>query len=97
MQHISNGFCHVTFSSHPRMDILKVGAIFVINKFFKEIWLILHLPINFSYTVDARFVKQAFMIHLSILIMAMYKKAILVSEFIKNIFVILLKNTNSLL
>ena len=34
MQHISNGFCHVTFSSHPRMDVLMVRAgIFMINIF----------------------------------------------------------------
>ena len=26
MQHISNGFCHVTFSSHSRMDILMMGG-----------------------------------------------------------------------
>ena len=45
----------------------------LINVFFKEIWLILdQLSINFSYTFDARFVKHAFMIHLSMLVMAMY-------------------------
>ena len=61
-----------------------VGAgIFMINKFFQEIWSILQLPIKFSYTIDTRFVKHAFMIHLSMLIMAMYIKTILVSEFIK--------------
>ena len=43
-----------------------VGAgIFLINMFFKEIWLIDQLPINFSYTFDARFVKHAFMVNLS--------------------------------
>ena len=52
-----------------------VGAgIFMIDMFFKEIWSILQLPINFSYTFDARFVKYAFMIHLSMFIMAMYIK-----------------------
>ena len=30
------------------------------------------LPINLSYTIDARFVKHAFMIHVSMLVMAMY-------------------------
>ena len=40
MQHISNGFCHVTvnLNSHPGMDILMVGVgLFMIDKFFKEI------------------------------------------------------------
>ena len=63
MQHISNGFCHITFSSHSRW-ILMVGRIYIWLIFFKEIWSILQLPINFFYTFDARFVKHAFMIHL---------------------------------
>ena len=54
------------------------AGIIMINMFFKEIWSMLQLPINFSYTFDARFVKHAFMIHLS-----MFIKAILVSDFIK--------------
>ena len=54
MQHVSNGSYNMTLSSHPRMDILNLGA----EVFFKEIWSILQLPINFSYTIDARFVKM---------------------------------------
>ena len=44
---------------------------------FKVIWLIIQLPINFYYTIasDARFVKHAFMVHLSMLIMAMHIKS----------------------
>ena len=37
---------------------------------FRENWLILQLANKFSFTIDARFVKHAFMIHLRILIMA---------------------------
>ena len=58
----------------------------------------LQLPINFSYTIDARFVKHAFMIHPSMLIMAMYIKrnsGVWICK--KSFFVILHKNTNSLL
>ena len=71
----------------------------MINMFFEEIWSILQLPINFSYTFDARFVKQALLIHLSMLIMAVYIKSNSgISEFIKiRFFVILHKNTNYLL
>ena len=50
---------------------------------FKEIWSILQLPINFSYTFDARFVKHPFLIHLSMLIMAMYIKSN--SEFLNSL------------
>ena len=53
----------------------------MIYKFLKEIWSILQLPINFSYTIDARFVNHAFMIQLSMLTMAMYIQTILVSEY----------------
>ena len=49
--------------------------IIMINMFFKEIWSILQLPINFSYTFGASFVKHAFMIHLSMSIMVMYIKS----------------------
>ena len=57
------------------------ARIFMIYKFLKEIWSILQLPINFSYTIDARFVNHAFMIQLSMLTMAMYIHTILVSEY----------------
>ena len=53
-----------------------VGAgIYMIMCFLKEIWSILQLPINFSYHFDARFVKHAFIIYLSMLIMAMCIKS----------------------
>ena len=47
----------------------------MINMFFKEMWSILQLPFNFSYTLNARIVKHAFMIHLSMFIMAVYIKS----------------------
>ena len=62
------------------------ARIFMIYKFLKEIWSILQLPINFSYTIDARFVNYAFMIQLSMWTMAMYIQTILVSEYITIIF-----------
>ena len=65
----------MTFSSHSIMNIDGGAGIIMINMFFKEIWSILQLPINFSCTFDARFVKHAFMIHLSMLIIAMYIKS----------------------
>ena len=37
-------------------------GIFMINQLIKEIWSILQLPMNFPYTIDARVVKNAFMI-----------------------------------
>ena len=86
MQYISNWFCHIydfQFTVHTLEWILMVGVgIFMIDMFFKDIWLILQLPINF-YTFNARFVKHTFMIHSSMLIIL---KAILVSEFIQIIF-----------
>ena len=82
MQHISNGFCHVTFSSHSWMDILMVWweYLWLISLSKKFGWYFSLIPINFSYTIDARFVKHSFMIHLCMLIIAMY---ILVFQFIK--------------
>ena len=63
----------------------------------KEIYFIflLQLPINFSYTIDARFVKHSFMIHLSVVIMAFYIESNYGFWIHKNsfFFVILHKNT----
>ena len=77
----------------------KFGIYFMINMFFyKEIWSILQLPTNFSYTFDARCVKHAFMIHKSMLIMAMYIKSNSGFWFYNDwFFVISHINTNSLL
>ena len=53
---------------------------------FKEIWLILQILIYFAYTIEARFEKHAFMIHLSILMMATFRilnSFVLGSEFMK--------------
>ena len=58
------------------MEKLMEGAENVIYhwQFWKKfiLFFLLQLPINFSYTIDARFVKHAFVIHLSVLIMAFY-------------------------
>ena len=59
------------------------AGIIMNNMFFKKVWSILQLAINFSYTFDAGFIKHALMIHLSMFIKAMYIKSNLVSEFIK--------------
>ena len=66
-QYISNGF-RVTLNSRSRMEILMVGAGNISWLIiFKEIWLILQIPINFSHTFNARF-----LIHLRMLIMTMH-------------------------
>ena len=75
MQETYAAYTKWIFSSNSRMNIGGGGGNISDQYVFKGIWLILQLPINFSYTSDARFVKHPFMIHLSMLTMAMYIKS----------------------
>ena len=83
IHHISNRFCHVTFRSPSKNGNIDGGAgeCNFSLKILKENWLLLHLPNNFSHTIDAWIEKHACMVPIRIVIMATYLQFISNSPF----------------